>query len=72
MPHGQIDRVGEEGTEGMDDDIAMADSTIATGLSGLLRREKATADPFVMAAKGTTVSATAKANRDGSSAVESF
>jgi hypothetical protein len=56
----------------MDDDIAMADSTIATGLSGLLRREKATADPFVMAAKGTTVSATAKANRDGSSAVESF
>jgi hypothetical protein len=30
----------------MDDDIAVADSAIAAGLGGLLRREKATADPF--------------------------
>ena len=53
----------------MDDDIAVADSAIAAGLGGLLRREKATADPFGMAAKVTTATATAKANRDGSRAV---
>jgi hypothetical protein len=56
----------------MDDDIAMADSAVAAGLGGLLRRGKATADPLGMAAKGTTASATAKAKRDGSGAVESF
>jgi hypothetical protein len=40
MPYGQIDGVGDEGAEGMDDDIAMASGAIGCWLRVVVSAEK--------------------------------